>query len=329
MISNMQSVLNGVNHVAIAGHVRPDGDCIGSCMGMYLYLKENYPDINVDVYLEEIRDVFSYIKGVEDIKSEWQDDVPYDLFLLFDVSSADRIGVAQSGLNKIANTVCIDHHVTNAGLAKQNHICSDASSTCEVLFELLDSDKITKEVAEAIYTGIVHDTGVFQYSCTGQRTMEIAGYLISKGIDFTKIIKDSFYTKTYAQNQIMGKTVMESILLLDNQVIVGAVRTKQMECYGITPKDLEGIVNQLQNTKGVEVAIFLYEIGVSEYKVSLRSNGIVDVARVAKYFGGGGHRLAAGCTLHGTVHDVINTLTEDIEVQLREYKVKNGNKWCN
>lgn len=325
MISNIQSVLSGVKRVAIAGHVRPDGDCVGSCMGMYLYLQENYPDIQADVYMEEVRDVFSYIKDIEHVKQEWQNDVPYDLLLLFDVSSEDRIGVAQDGFKKISNTVCIDHHVTNSGIAKVNHIKPDASSTCEVLYELLDAKKITKETAEALYTGIVHDTGVFQYSCTGQRTMEIAGCLMSKGIDFTKIIKDSFYTKTYEQNQIMGRTVMESIMLLDKKVIVGAVRTKQMQFYGITPKDLDGIVNQLQNTKGVEVAIFLYEVGVSEFKVSLRSNGIVDVAKVAQYFGGGGHRLAAGCTLHGTVHDVVNMLTEDIEVQLQEYRAKNGN----
>ncbi len=325
MISNMDSVLQGINRAAIAGHVRPDGDCVGSCMGMYLYLKENYPDIKVDVYMEEAREVFSYIKGIENIKTEWKDDISYDLLLLFDVSSEERVGVIQNNWNKISNTVCIDHHVTNLGLAKRNHVCPNASSTCEVLFELLDSEKITKEIAEAIYTGIIHDTGVFQYSCTGQRTMEIAGYLMSKGIDFTKIIKDSFYTKTYAQNQIMGKTVMESIMLLDKKVIVGSVRTKQMQSYGVTPKDLDGIVNQLQNTQGVEVAMFLYEVGVSEFKVSLRSNGTVDVARVAKYFGGGGHRLAAGCTLQGTVHDVVNMLTEDIEVQLQEHKIKNGN----
>ena len=147
---------------------------------------------------------------------------------------------------------------------------------------------------------------------------------MAKGIDFTKIVKDSFYTKTYAQNQIMGRTVMESIMLLNQKVIVGSVRTKQMQCYGITPKDLDGIVNQLQNTQGVEVAIFLYEVGMDEFKVSLRSNGIVDVARVAQFFGGGGHRLAAGCTLCGTVHDVVNMLTGDIEEQLQEYETKNG-----
>ena len=107
-------------------------------------------------------------------------------------------------------------------------------------------------------------------------------------------------------------------MLMNGQCIVGYVRQKDLKFYGLTPKDLDGIVNQLQNTKGVEVAIFLYETGVQEYKVSMRSNGIVDVARVASYFGGGGHVRAAGCTMQGSVHDVVNSLTYDIDRQLRE-----------
>ena len=307
MINNIASVLEGVTTVAIAGHVRPDGDCVGSCMGMYLYLKENYPQIQADVYLEEVPEVFHFIQDIDKAKQEWEDKA-YDLFLGFDVSSIDRIGVAGRALETAKMTACIDHHITNKGLAQKNQIVPDASSTCEVLYELLEPEKINKACAEALYTGIVHDTGVFQYSCTGTRTMEIAGQLMAKGIDFTSIIKDSFYTKSYAQNQIMGRTIMESIMLLNQRCIVGYVRQK----------DMDGIVNQLQNTRGVEVAIFLYEIGVQEYKVSMRSNGKVDVARVASYFGGGGHVKAAGCTMQGSVFDVVNSLTLDIERQLQE-----------
>lgn len=318
-MNKIASVLDGVKTAAIAGHVRPDGDCVGSCMAMYLYLKKYYPQIQTDVYLEEVRDVFSYIQGVDQVKNQWPEGARYDLFLLFDVSSRDRIGVAGEALETAAATVCVDHHVTNKGLAGVNHIEPEASSTCEVLYRLMEPDRVTKEIAEALYTGIIHDTGVFQYSCTSPETMEISGRLMAAGIDFTKIIKDSFYTKTYAQNQIMGRTIMESIMLLEGQCIVGYIRQKDLKFYGITPKDLDGIVNQLQNTKGVEVAIFLYETGVQEYKVSMRSNGIVNVARIASYFGGGGHVLAAGCTMQGSVHDVVNALTYDLEKQLQEY----------
>lgn len=322
-MNKIASVLDGVKTVAIAGHVRPDGDCVGSCMGMYLYLRDNYPQIQADVYLEDVREVFSYIQDLKQAKQQWEEGSGYDLFLLFDVSSKDRIGVAQEALEAAEHTVCIDHHVTNAGVAQVNCIHPDASSTCEVLYQLLEPEKVSKACAEALYTGIIHDSGVFQYSSTSTVTMEIAGRLMEKGIDFSKIIKDSFYTKTYVQNQIMGRTIMESIMLLDGKCIVGYLKQKDLRFYGVEPKDLDGIVNQLQNTQGVEVAIFLYETAVQEYKVSMRSNGIVDVAKIAAYFGGGGHIRAAGCTMQGSVHDVVNSLTYDIEKQLME--CQNGN----
>lgn len=318
-MNNLSSVLENVKTVAIAGHVRPDGDCVGSCMGMYLYLKTWYPQIKTDVYMEEIRDVYNYIQDVDQIRHEWQEGKVYDLLLLFDVSSKDRIGVCAQALDTAKMTCCVDHHVTNTGIAQINHIEPDASSTCEVLYKLIDPEKVTRQIAEAIYSGIISDSGVFQYSCTTPETMRIAAELMETGIDFGKIIKDSFYTKTYAQNQIMGRTIMESIMILDGKCIIGYVKQKDLRFYGLTPKDLDGIVNQLQVTEGVEVALFLYEVGVQEYKVSMRSNGIVDVARIASYFNGGGHVLAAGCTMQGSVHDVINSLTFDIERQLKEH----------
>lgn len=317
MLKNLESVLEGAATVAIAGHVRPDGDCIGSCMGTYLYLTQNYPKLTVDVYLEEVPDTFSYITDVETVKKEWTMGTEYDLLLLLDVSSTDRIGLAGEALHTAGKTVCIDHHVTNPGLAKINHVVPDASSTCEVVYELMKPEGISKAAAEALYTGIVHDTGVFQYSSTSKRTMQVAGELMDKGIDFTSIIKDSFYTKTYIQNQIMGRTIMESIMLMNGKCIAGYIRQKDMKFYGVTPKDLDGIVNQLQNTRGVEVAIFLYQTGVQEYKVSMRSNNDVNVAAIAAHFGGGGHVKAAGCTMQGSVHDVINNLTLYIEKALQ------------
>lgn len=143
---------------------------------------------------------------------------------------------------------------------------------------------------------------------------------MSKGIDFTRIIDNTFYKKTYVQNQILGRAVLESILLLDGKCIVSRVMKKDMEFYGASTKDLEGIVNQLRVTEGVEVAIFLYEADNHEYKVSMRSNGPVDVSRIAAYFGGGGHVKAAGCTMHGSFYDVINNLALHIEHDLEEGK---------
>lgn len=310
--------LKGINTVAIAGHVRPDGDCVGSCMGLYLYLKENYPDIAADVYLEQPGAQFSFLSCFEEIKTVYQKGKMYDLLITLDVSDKNRIGVAEEAYETAKKRVCIDHHISNRGLGDVNEIRPDASSTCEVLYTLLEGEKVSKAVAEAIYTGMVHDTGVFQYSCTSPETMRIAATLMEKGIPFTKIVEESFYEKTYVQNQILGRCLMESILLMDGKCVIGVVKKKMMDFYHVEPKDLDGIVQQLRIIKGVEVAIFIYEVKPQEFKVSLRSKGKVNVNEVASYFGGGGHVLAAGCTFHGSVYDVMNNLLEIIEKQLVE-----------
>ena len=193
---------------------------------------------------------------------------------------------------------------------------SSASATCEVLYGQLEEDKITKETAECLYTGIIHDTGVFKHSNTTSRTMAIAGKLMDKGIDFGTIIDGTFYKKTYVQNQILGRALMESIRFLDGRCIVSVVRAKDMEFYGVTSKDLDGIVDQLRITEGVECAIFMYETGIHEFKISMRSNSCLDVSKIAQYFGGGGHVKAAGCTMSGNLYDVINNLSLHIEKQL-------------
>jgi len=308
--------LKNVSSVIIAGHIRPDGDCTGSCLAVKNYIQDNFPEIETDIYLEMVKPEFCFLKGADTVKTDCRKEMVYDLFISLDASDKERMGEAVKYFDTAKSTLCVDHHITNPGFAEKNWIVADASSTAELAFQMMEEEKISLETAEALYLGMVHDTGVFQYSNTSEKTMQIAGKLISKGIPFTKIVDDTFYRKTYVQNQIMGRVLMESILLMDGRVIVGKVRQKDMDFYGVSPKDLDGIVNQLRVTEGVEVAIFLYETGNHEYKASLRSNGAADVSAVCQYFGGGGHVKAAGCTMQGTFHDVINNLTLHIEHQL-------------
>ena len=122
------------------------------------------------------------------------------------------------------------------------------------------------------------------------------------------------------QNQILGRALLESFLFMDGKCVVSMIDRKTMKFYRAEPQDLNGIVNQLRNTKGVECAIFMYQTNTLEYKVSLRSNGKVDVAKVACFFGGGGHVRAAGVTMQGTFYDIVNNLSAQIAVQLKGKK---------
>lgn len=315
-MKNISEILTGVKTMGIGGHIRPDGDCVGSCMALYLYVKTYYPEIDVRVYLDHPRPVFSHIDRIGEIRTEPDDDVSFDLFVTCDVSALNRLALVREAFDKAEKTVCIDHHATNGGFADINHVEGEISSCCEVMYGLFDSEKIDRSIAAAIYTGMIHDTGVFQYSSTTPETMRIAGELMKTGFEFSKIIDHSFYEKTYIQNQVMGRVLAESIMLQHGKFIVGYLRRKDMDFYGVDGKDLDGIVSQLRLTRGVEVAMFLYEIETQTFKVSLRSNGKVDVSKIAVYFGGGGHVRAAGCDMQGSVYDVINNISTEIDRQL-------------
>lgn len=313
----IEEYLKGVKKVGMAGHIRPDGDCVGSCLGLYTYIKRNFKDIQVDLYLEPIPEKFEFLKYSEEIKNEFSKEIQYDLFISLDSSELDRLGMFITYFEKAKKTLCIDHHISNSKFADENIVYPTYSSASEVVYTLLDEEKIDYDIACALYLGIVHDSGVFKYSNTSAQTMCIAGKLMEMGIPFTSIIDDTFYSKTYIQNQILGRALSESVVFYEGKCIFSIIRKNIMDFYGIDSKDLDGIVEQLRITKGVECAIFLYEVSELEYKVSLRSKELLDVSVIATHFGGGGHIRAAGFNMKGTPHDVINNISEQISLQLK------------
>lgn len=303
--------------IGIGGHIRPDGDCVGACLALYQYLKKSLPDTYVKVFLEKPADIFKELKGFDKIDSRFEEDTVFDVFFCLDCGD-DRLGDARKYFTGAAKRINIDHHISNSGCGMINYIRPNASSTSELIYDLMDKEQLDRELAMAIYIGMIHDTGVFQYSNTSPETLEKAGKLIAYGFDFPRLIEETFYQKTYMQSQIMGRALIESIRFLDGRCIVSCITRKMMDFYGAGPQDMEGIVNQLRNIKGVDCAIFMYQTGVLEYKVSLRSNEKVNVSKVAAFFGGGGHVRAAGCNMTGTFHDCVNNLSLHIEKQLKE-----------
>lgn len=301
----LTEMVKSAETIAIGGHVRPDGDCVGSCLGVYLYLKKHFPDKQIHVYLESIPDVFHFLKGSEDILHEIPADKIYDLFILLDCGDAQRLGFSAPLFERAKTSFCIDHHVSNQAFATENYIEPEASSTCELVYHLLGSDQISEEIAECLYVGIVHDTGVFRHSCTHPSTMCAAADLMGKGIPFTKIITETFDEKTFAQNQIMGYALVNAIRFLKGRGVASYVDLEQMVEYQVQPKQLDGIVNQLKLTKGADLAVFMYELEKGFYKVSLRSTEAVDVSRLCQTFGGGGHARAAGFGMRGTFAEIL------------------------
>lgn len=311
--------LAGVRTVGISGHVRPDGDCVGSALALYNYIRSSYPQIDVRVYLEPIPNIYRFLERSEELldPNEHVGEQPqFDLFFALDCGDAARLGPAEDFLHRAKSTVCIDHHVSNQAFADDNYIRPDASSTSELMFELIGEERITRKIAECLYTGIVHDTGVFQYTCTSARTMNIAGILMEKGIDYSRIVDETFYKKTYNQNRILGQALVNSRLCLDGRCIISVVSRAQMEEFQVLPKHMDGIVNQLRVTKGVEVAVLLYENADGTWKGSLRVNTDFNAAEAAMALGGGGHVKAAGFTIAGSMEECERRVVEEIRRRL-------------
>ena len=314
---NILEEVRGCRTIGISGHINPDGDCVGSCMGMALYLEKAMPQTQVDVFLEDFSEALERnIKGTERIHHSCSTEVEhYDAFLCLDCEK-ERLGDALDLFMKAAKRINIDHHKTNVGCGEVNLVAPTASSTCELVYLTMNEALIDADMAQNLYTGMVTDTGVFAYSNTSRRTMEIAGRLISFGFDFSSIIREVFYEKTYVQQQIFGRALLESVRFLDGRCIVSRIDRQTMRFYQATSKDMEGIAAELVHTEGVCCAIFMYAVDPMSYKVSLRSTGEVDVAKLAKVYGGGGHGRASGFTSNGTYHDIVNSLAPLIEAQL-------------
>lgn len=304
--------------IVILGHKRPDGDCVGSCLGIYNYIRDNYSGKMVDIYLDEFKQEFFFLNGAEQILHE-KKEMEYDLCISVDSGDLERHGEFVSYFHEAKRTMCIDHHVSNVGFGDVCFLKTECSAAAEAIYTLLEADKISQACAECLYLGIVHDTGVFKFTNTTRQTMEIAGALIEKGARNTLVIDGTFYQKTFKQNKMLAKALENAFLLFDGKVIVSCLTYDVFEQMNATNLDTDGIVDALRITEGVECALWMYEYpkkGV--FKCSLRSNSVVNVNLIACSLNGGGHIKAAGCEVEGDKDTIILKITDLIKEQLLE-----------
>lgn len=288
-----RQLIDSAETIMIVGHVHPDGDCIGSNLAMFNYITENYKDKTVDVYDEVSSNAFKILSGYRKIKHE-TGDMRYDLAISIDVSDMDRLGKFKDLYNSAISTICIDHHISNKGFGDFCYIVPEASSACEAMCDLLDMDLVSEKTANCLYLGIIHDTGVFKYSSTSRATMELGGLLIEKGAKPDVIIDETFYKKSYKQNVLMSRVILDSRLHEGGRIISGHITRELFKECQCSTMDTDGIVEQLRLTDGVEVAVFAYQLNKKTTKFSLRAKSYVDVNEIASTFGGGGHVRAAG-----------------------------------
>ena len=307
--------------VAIFGHVRPDGDCVGSTTAIYNYIRDNFPGIHADLFLEKFPENYKILRGASDAREAYTADCngrqPYDLAFLMDTPSFERVGANGAECIRVAKkTINIDHHISNPlNLCTMNLVEPEASSACEVVYVNIDKAKVSRETANSLYLGIVHDTGAFKFSSTGKRTMQVVGDLIEKGIDFAKIVNETYYTRTYKQTLVTGFVMQNCKLGLGGKVVYAHITPEDMERFDVSPVELSNVIDTVREVGGTEVALFLYPVN-GKYKISLRSNYIVDVNAIAREFGGGGHTRAAGGDTSDAPEVAIEKILKLIEKQL-------------
>jgi len=237
-MNKLIELIENAKNIAITGHVSPDGDCTGSSLGLYNYIIENFEGKQVKVCLEKPSTKFAFMNGFELISED-----PFmeaELLISLDASDRERLGSRGVMLESAAQSICIDHHITNTKFAKFNIVEDFRSSTCELLYTLLDSDKVSVETAKCLYTGIVHDSGVFKYQSTTKETMDIAGELISKGFDFTKIIDDTYFKKDFNASKLLGLVLTNSKLEFEGKCCYGVLDYDTWSKYISDKKKMDG-----------------------------------------------------------------------------------------
>lgn len=302
--------------IVILTHENPDGDAVGSSLAMYAALKELGKN-NVDVIIPEYPRTYRFLPNVDEVKKEGTIE-NYDLAIAVDSATIKMLNGWSNYFENAKTKIVIDHHGTNTMYGDLNYVNPDSPACAQILltiFEYFDIN-ITTDIGKCIITGIITDTGGFQYKATRPETFEFAARLLKAGINVSEIYKKAMNTKTRANFELRKRAIDRMQFLEDGKIAISYINKQDMEEANATADDHEGLVEEGRNIEGVEVSVFLREVDKG-YRASLRSNEYVNVSDVALMYGGGGHVHAAGCTLTGTVEQVRDRLTTQIKLQLK------------
>jgi len=340
-VEQIIKLINNRENFILVGHTSPDGDSIGSCFGLAFALEKLGK--HVKVILEPYPHKYHIVPGRHFLLNELENIADIDVLIALDCADVQRLGHTQPLFNRAKTTVCIDHHKTNPGFAQFNHIEPQTSSTSEIVFRLIQQlytstskassqeYEIDTNIASAIYAGMVSDTGGFRYSSTSKVTMKIAAELIDTGIPFTEIYNEVMHKHSFGGAKAKGVVLQNAMVIADGRIIYSYISRETLVKLGAYASDLDGVIEYLVDTRGTQMAMLAYEkvttpnicpnTNEPTVKVSFRSQG-PDVGAVATALGGGGHQLAAGCTIIG---DIETAIAQALPLLERELAIYNGN----
>jgi bifunctional oligoribonuclease and PAP phosphatase NrnA len=297
----------------ITSHVRLDGDAVGSELALYHLLRNLGKEVLV--YNEdETPGNYRFLPGVEVIVHALGAVDHFDAAFVLDCSEISRVGDAASRILEIKTIVSIDHHISNTGNFGLSFTDPGASSVGELLYRLIEKMDVpmTREIAVNLYTAIVTDTGSFRYSNTGEDTFRIAGKLVKIGADPYGIAEKIYENNPKEKIRLLVKVLGTLEFAWDGRISTLWVTRQMLKDARALPEYTENFVDLARSIEGVEVAAFFTEMEKNLYKVSLRSKGRINVAKVAGRFGGGGHFSAAACKIEGDLDGVRNRIVQAV-----------------
>lgn len=317
-MSTLDDILKKINEaksIVLLVHENPDGDAIGSGLAMHLALKKLNKE--ADLVIPKYSRVFSSMPHVDEIKQEGKN-IKYDLAIAMDCATIKLLNGWTGYFENAKETIVIDHHSSNSMFGDINLVDPSSPACCQTLYEIFKyyNWEIDKEIGTCIMTGIITDTGGFQYSQVSKETFKVVSDLLDIDVNIPAIYKQMLSTHTRTSFELRKIAMDRMEFLEDNRVAFTYITNEDQENINAETGDYEGIVNEGRNIEGVEVSIFLHE-EEDGFKASLRSNEYVNVSDVCLMFGGGGHIRAAGAKFQGRPNQIKEKLLNEIRRQLK------------
>lgn len=299
MKKQIKKMIDDSNSILLLTHENPDGDAIGSVLSFYHYLISI--NKSVDMVVLDIPKVFDFLPSIDKVVDNTNSN--YDLGIILDCASKERIGQNDILFNKCKKTIAIDHHISNTNYCDLNLIEGQISSCCQVIYYLFKdwNISINKEICESLITGVITDTNGFSINNVDAKTFLMASEMVDLGINIHKIYNQILCKKTMSQYELMRIAMDRLEFICDGKIAFTYILEDDFDKVGAVLGEHEGIVDIGRNIAGVEVSIFLREN--DGFTVSLRSTGNVDVSQIAATIGGGGHFMASGGKLYGTLEE--------------------------
>jgi phosphoesterase RecJ-like protein len=311
MLSQVVQLIEQQQRFMITSHVRPDGDGLGSGLALYWMLTDLGKEVDV-VLRDRVPPAYNVLPASDLVIV--QDDVTgsYDAAFTIECSDVDRPGLPSLKDQFVVN---IDHHSTTVPFGNVNWIDPTAAAVGEMIYNLCKAlgVEVTRQIAECIYTALLTDTGSFHFSNTTERTLKIASELVRRGVEPARISQALFYSGPFSRIKLLGLVL--SNVERDESGRIAWITMDRVTMYeaDACEEDADGIVNHVLSVGEVEAAAFFKELAPGAYRVSLRSKGKNNVAKLAEQFGGGGHRNAAGCRIDGDFEDVKRRVIEGLQ----------------